>query len=92
MTVLRYIHQNQIKVNMVKALEEYKWSSYTEYLAGGQIIDIDFVLGIFLHDKSKAIINFIHYNGQTNEDKCMEYEVIKRIDDIQASEIIRNIA
>ena len=30
--VLRYIHQNPIKANMVINMEDYEWSSYNEYI------------------------------------------------------------
>ncbi|MEL7568271.1 MAG: transposase [Dehalobacterium sp.] len=92
LTVLRYIHQNPIKANMIKNLEEYKWCSYIEYITGSKIVDTDFALGIFSGDKSVAIESFINYNNERNEDKCLEYEVNKRIDDIEAREIIKRIA
>lgn len=30
--VLRYIHQNPVKAGLSKNVEEYKWSSYNEYI------------------------------------------------------------
>ena len=32
MTVLRYIHQNPIKANILKDISKYEWSSYSESL------------------------------------------------------------
>lgn len=90
--VLRYIHQNPIKANMVKELEEYKWTSYKEYIYGGKIVDTDFALGVFAEDKTIAIEGFVSFNRAENKDKCLEYEVNKRMDDIDAMEIIKKIA
>jgi len=82
LTVLRYIHQNPIKANMVKELEEYKWSSYKEYIYGSKIADTDFALGVFAEDKTDktiAIEGFVSFNRAENKDKCLEYEVNKRM-------------
>ena len=32
LTVLRYIHQNPIKANIVKNIEDYTWTSYNDYI------------------------------------------------------------
>lgn len=92
LTVLRYIHQNPVKANMVKRLEEYKWSSYKEYIESGKIIDVDFALDFFSEDRAVATQRFISFTNEKNEDQCLEYEVNKRVDDIEAREIIKNIA
>jgi len=92
LTVLRYIHQNPIKANIVKALEEYKWSSYTEYIKVSRIVDVEFALEMFANKKAEAIKKFAEYNCEKNEDKCLEYEINKRIDDIQAIDIIKEVA
>ena len=44
--VIRYIHQNPLKVNIVEKLDDYKWSSYKEYIDKPYICDIDFGLGM----------------------------------------------
>lgn len=36
LTVLRYIHQNPLKAGITKDIEEYKWSSYNEYVNNKQ--------------------------------------------------------
>ena len=84
LTVLRYIHRNPIKANMVKELKEYKWSSYNEYvnkLNRSKIIDTDFSLRIFSEDEDTAIKRFISFNNEINEDKCLECEENKKIND-----------
>lgn len=91
LTVLRYIHQNPIKANMVKKLKEYKWSSYNEYINKSKIIDTEFAFKIFSEDKDTAIQRFINFNNEKNEDKCLEYQENKKMNDTEAREIIRDI-
>lgn len=92
LTVLRYIHQNPIKASMIRELEEYKWSSYREYIGSRKIVDVDFALNLFSEDRVIAIQKFIDFNNEKNKDQCLEYEVNKRINDVEAREIIKNIA
>ncbi|HWR39566.1 MAG TPA: transposase [Patescibacteria group bacterium] len=40
----RYIHQNPLKAGLVNKLEEYPFSSYKEYLWGGEFADTAFAL------------------------------------------------
>lgn len=45
-TVVRYIHQNPVKARIAD-VDEYRWSSYREYLQGGGICDTSFPLAVF---------------------------------------------
>ena len=92
LTVLRYIHQNPIKANIIRILEGYKWSSYNEYIDTKKIVDIDFALDIFSKDRTVAIQRFISFSNEENQDQCLEYHVSKRIDDTEAREIIKKTA
>lgn len=92
LTVLRYIHQNPIKANMVEEIKLYKWSSYNEYLYGSKMVDTEFALKLFAEDKTAAIRDFISFNNEENEDRCLEFEINKRVDDIEAREIIKEIS
>lgn len=40
--LLRYIHQNPLKAGLVDELEAYPFSSYREYLSGGELTDTAF--------------------------------------------------
>ena len=42
--LLRYIHQNPLRARMVEKIEDYPYSSYQEYLHGGNITDTAFSL------------------------------------------------
>lgn len=73
LVVLRYIHQNPLKAGITKDISNYLWSSYHEYVGSKGIIDIDFTLDIFSHDRIKAIELFKCYNNENNIDKCLDY-------------------
>lgn len=47
----RYIHQNPLKAGLVKKLEDYPFSSYREYIFGGELVDTVFSLGILGNDE-----------------------------------------
>ncbi|MDO4404594.1 MAG: transposase [Atopobiaceae bacterium] len=46
LTLVRYIHQNPVKAGLAK-VDEYRWSSYREYLEGTGICDVRFPLSVF---------------------------------------------
>ena len=48
LTVLRYIHQNPVKGNIVEDVEKYVFSSYNDYIEEEtELIDLDFVFSIY---------------------------------------------
>jgi len=89
--VQRYIHQNPIKAGLVRSAEQYKWSSFNEYVNKTTVVDTNFTLEIFNSDKEKAIKNFIHYNNEANDDVCLEMEEKHRITDEEARNIIKKV-
>lgn len=92
LTVLRYIHQNPIKAGIEKDIAKYPWSSYKEYINGDSICNTIFPLGLFAEDNQSAIELFKQYNNQQNNDQCLEYEEIKRLNDSEATQIIKEVA
>ena len=44
LNLIRYVHQNPIKAGIVKNIEDYKYSSYREYLGNPRITDTEFVM------------------------------------------------
>jgi len=60
---LRSIHQKPLKEGLAKSLEEYKWSSYHEYMEECKIVDID--LGLELLGNKDNFIMF--HNKITND-------------------------
>ncbi|MBP2629001.1 MAG: transposase [Firmicutes bacterium] len=51
LSVARYIHKNPLKAGMVKRVEDYKWSSYAQYLSANKdkfnLIERSFLLSMF---------------------------------------------
>jgi REP element-mobilizing transposase RayT len=61
----RYIHNNPIKAGVTKKAENFKWSSYNNYLIGKAdpgILDIDFILNILSLEKNESIKFFKEFN------------------------------
>lgn len=87
LTVIRYIHQNPIKAGLSKSIDEYKFSSYNEYINKPFMVDIGFCLGIV--DKEQ----FVEFNNEFNQDICLEIEDDNfRLTDDEAREVIRKIS
>lgn len=72
LTVLRYIHQNPIKANIVKTVTEFEWSSYREYIERPGMVDIDFAFNYFSKDRLKATSLFIKFMNEDNDDQCLD--------------------
>ena len=94
LAALRYIHQNPIKAGMVKKLENYKWSSYGEYISQRDILtEVEYVLNILNSDRNKAIKTFKKYMEEENKDKCLDNEIKerKRVTDEEAKRLIKEL-
>ena len=85
--VCRYIHRNPENAGMAKT-EDYKWSSYNEYLGKEKIIDKK----VLLHYLNNDINEFIKYTKENDIDenlnKIAEYEMLARLTDNELSNII----
>ena len=71
---MRYIHQNPRKAGIIYTPEDYKWSSYFEYVNKPEIVDIDVVLGIFSDHREIAQKLFYEYSMEETADECLEYQ------------------
>jgi len=91
LTVVRYIHQNPIKAGLVKDISEYKWSSYNEYIKEAEIIDREFVLGMFSSSKENALELFRKFNNQKNNDSCLDEEEKVRVSDSEVKESLTRL-
>lgn len=84
--VMRYIHQNPIKAGICKNVDEYKYSSYNEYVENSSIIDKDFCFSII--DKEQ----FVEFNQEINNDICLDINNNKqRLTDAEAIKKMRKI-
>lgn len=91
----RYVHNNPVKANMVKNVEDYKWSSYKLYLEVSRrsnIIDKDMIFGIFSEDKEKAIEAFKEFTNKPNSDEFLEYKEddIDRMNEEESKDFVAN--
>jgi len=74
--VLRYIHRNPIKAGMCKTPDEYKWSSYSEYVHGQSLVDCEYALSII------GDSGFITLMNEQDDVECLEYrDERKRLSD-----------
>jgi putative transposase len=90
LTVLRYIHQNPIKVEIVKDVTDYKWSSYSEYIGSRQIVDKEYALNMFSDKPDEAVVGFVKFLREANEDICLEIPGIKaNISDDDLRQMVR---
>ena len=87
-TVLRYIHQNPVKAGICKRVEDYIYSSYSEYICSSILVDTDYVLGF------ATLEEFIGLNRENVDNACMDIadKVIPRVTDEQARTLIKKIA
>ena len=92
LTVLRYIHQNPVKAKKEKSVENYKWSSYDEYIGQSKIIETGFILGFFAEEREKSIAHFKKYMNEHTDDNCIEISEAKRMTDKETRNIIEKYA
>lgn len=88
LTVLRYIHQNPVKAGVSNTVN-YAWSSYNAYLnpEKDSLTDTTFALEMIGKEE------FVRFNNQTNDDKCLDAQEAKlRLTDEQAKTIITQIS
>lgn len=90
-TVQRYIHQNPLKAGLVSKIEEYKWSSYREYVDKPIVVQPDFLLKMYDDDQEKALKSFMQFNKEMNDDVFLELEEKRSTTDEEAREIIKNV-
>ncbi|ABR46973.1 protein of unknown function DUF1568 [Alkaliphilus metalliredigens QYMF] len=89
-TVIRYIHQNPVKAK-ISGINEYKWSSYNDYIEGHGISDVEFYLEMLGKEKDMATRRYIHYMNELSDDQCLEIVNTLRISDEKARERIKEI-
>lgn len=90
----RYIHQNPVKANISK-VEEYRWSSYQEYIKESKIIEKKKIMSIFGKTELESMKNFIDFHKREKEDKYgndyIEYEMLEKLTDNELKEIIEKL-
>ena len=82
LTVVRYIHQNPVKAKICAEPNEYRYSSFNEYLMKPHITDTSFVLSMISEKEFKR------FHAEQNEDVCLELEEGVRLTDVEAMGIV----
>ncbi|MBP2629003.1 MAG: Transposase like protein [Firmicutes bacterium] len=79
--LIRYIHQNPVKAGLAENLEVYQYSSYLEYLYGGNLIDTKMALEIIGKDQWKSFHQILEEGNFDIPDKTniSEAEIRKKI-------------
>ena len=87
--VCRYIHRNPEKALMAKT-QNYKWSSYHEYVGQEKIINKKVLLHYFDNDVSEFVKYTTNVDTEDIEDvyNYAEYEIINRLLDEELIKII----
>ena len=86
--LVRYIHRNPEKAGICKT-EDYRWSSYKQYIYSASIIEKSYILSKFNLDYAKSIEEFKKFVLNENEDNIDKLYLSKHLTDEQAIELIR---
>ena len=97
LNVCRYVHQNPLKAN-ISATEDYKWSSYQDFLNNKKdgIVNTKLLLNQFSKNNYKeAIEKFVEFHKKHEEildgRDILDYEMNQTLTDEQLRKIILNI-
>ncbi|MEQ6378762.1 transposase, partial [Bacillaceae bacterium S4-13-56] len=66
--VNKYIHLNPLRANMVERLEDYRWSSYLNYIGAvkDSLVSTERIYTFIPPPKAENYIKFLHAVGDTN--------------------------
>ncbi|MDO9492907.1 transposase [Acetobacterium sp.] len=88
LTVIRYIHNNPMKANMVATQAEYTWSSYQKYLEAYKNIfcwvDTELIQSYF-----KNIADFEKFSYEENQDDCLDTRAFVKCTDEGIKDFIK---
>lgn len=80
MSVIRYVHYNPIKANMVESPEHYLWSSYQWYMdpdeEEGKLVDAQYILGMIAENRDVAILEFRRFFMEKNNDQFLDEDEV----------------
>ncbi|MBM7562978.1 REP-associated tyrosine transposase [Fusibacter tunisiensis] len=74
-TALRYIHQNPLRANATAYIDQYKWSSYNEYVLKPYFCNVDFTLNLFPDQGAKNKEAFYAYHRTFPDNAKMPKEL-----------------
>lgn len=83
LTVIRYIHQNPVKAQIVKYVGQWRWSSCHGYYGKNNypeaLLDHELILKLFSDDENAAIEEFKQFNELESNDNCLDDVVSERL-------------
>jgi REP element-mobilizing transposase RayT len=88
--VIRYVHNNPVKAEIVAEPENYPWSSYSQYIAGGKdqedFLSSEEILELYGKTQDNAIIKFIEFTKKSDDKEFLDTH-----DDVSKSQEITMI-
>ncbi len=66
LTALRYIHQNPVKAGISRRVEDYRYSSFGEYLHGSELVDTAFGFDLLPSGE------FLKFHQEDTADQCLD--------------------
>lgn len=89
LATMRYIHNNPVKAGIVQSAEQYKWSSYQEYISDSNRIRSNIILGLIGGTSEKTKFKALHQ--LIDEGEYLDIKENKRITDEEAILILKRI-
>lgn len=92
LAVIRYIHLNPVKAEIVQRPEDYRWSSCNTYYGKNEpgIIQTNFILSLFSDNPLIATDLFKAFMNEESNDQCLDVKRNKRKTDAQVyNEIVK---
>lgn len=90
-TLLRYIHQNPVKGQIVKHVKDYPWTSYEAYMKGSGLCDTQRVIEYLSLDLDKGRVMIQEMLNALTDEKCLEYDDAYTMSDANASTLIKEL-
>ena len=88
--LIRYIHRNPEKAGICKT-NEYKWSSYKEYVYKSRIIEKYNILEKFDANRTVALRKFIKFVNNAEEDEIDKIYFADKLTDEEAIKLIKKV-
>ncbi len=69
LTLAKYIHRNPVKAGIADKLQDYRYSSFSDYIENNNaVVNIDFLLDMLDEDRKVAIKQLISFSNATEDD------------------------
>ena len=78
LSAARYIHNNPVKAGIAEKAQDFKWSSYTQYINKIEykqaLVEREFLLSLLSDREERAIELFKEFTNQSMDDEFIDYE------------------